>query len=320
MPIDDRLRRRVQVPSTAVEAQALPDGEDVIEGGCCEIAHRGKPFEKSLVVRCAACDPSPLEEVFGDQDSIGISRAPPGEVPAICIIPREQACANLVRGGIAHRRHDAPGDISGFGPARLRHRTAPLTLDQVEGSDAKARSNGFSGSLEYLARLAAPEQQVEGRHRNSNRVRELLGPCLDVQVSPRSQGPWHAPEDAMADQVPEDMAVQNREVFASARVPKEMTRLLQAQARDLADEPDASVLRGGKRLQRRPDFAMAIREQSVSRADDIRGFVVVEARAMTQELRNLRGFAGPQEFGLSQTGDGRVGRSGLGLNGHDAEA
>src|SRR3989442_13184961 len=99
MPIDDRLRRRVQIPSTAVEAQALPDGEDVIEGGCCAIAHRGKPFQKSLVVRGAACDPSRLEEVFGYQGSIGISRAPPGEGTAICIIRSYQAYATLVRGG-----------------------------------------------------------------------------------------------------------------------------------------------------------------------------------------------------------------------------
>src|SRR6267143_1554152 len=99
-----------------------------------------------------------------------------------------------------------------------------------------------------------------------------------------------------------------------------MTCLLQAQAVNLADEPIASLLRGGKRIQRLRDFAVALREQTVSRADDVRGFVVVEARAMTQELRDLLGFAVPQEFGLAESGDGRVGRPGLGLNGHDAEA
>src|SRR6266571_4926385 len=88
----------------------------------------------------------------------------------------------------------------------------------------------------------------------------------------------------------------------------------------LADEPIASVLRGGERIQRLRDFATAFRKQTISRANDIRGFVVVEARAMTQERRNLRGFTGPEEFGLSQSDDGRVGRSGLRLDGHDAEA
>src|SRR2546428_5238626 len=124
----------------------------------------------------------------------------------------------------------------------------------------------------------------------------------------------------MANQVPEDMTVQNREVFASARVPKERTCLFQAQAMDLADEPISSVLRGGERIQGLRDFATAFRKQTVSRANDVRGLVVVEARAMTQECCDLRGFTGPEEFGLSQSGDGRVGRSGLRLYGHDAEA
>src|SRR2546428_10344342 len=78
MPLDDRLSRRVQVPSPPVEAQALPDGEDVIERGGRKIADRGEPFEEPLVVRRPACNPSPLEKVFGNQDSIGVSRAPPG--------------------------------------------------------------------------------------------------------------------------------------------------------------------------------------------------------------------------------------------------
>jgi len=102
----------------------------------------------------------------------------------------------------------------------------------------------------------------------------------------------------MADEVPEDMTVQNREVFPSARVPKEVTCLFQAQAMDLADEPIASVHRGGKRIQGLRDFAPAFRKQTVSRANDVRGFVVVKARAMTQERRDLRRFTGPEEFGL----------------------
>src|SRR5881397_179684 len=69
----------------------------------------------------------------------------------------------------------------------------------------------------------------------------------------------------MANQVPEDMTVQNREVFPSARVPKEVTCLLQAQAMDLADEPIASVLRGGERIQRLRDFATAFRKQTIAR-------------------------------------------------------
>src|SRR5207245_9359601 len=73
-------------------------------------------------------------------------------------------------------------------------------------------------------------------------------------------------------------------------------------------------------LQRLRDFATAFRKQTISRANDIRGFVVVEARAMTQERRDLRRFTGPEEFGLSESGDGRVGRSGLRLNGQDRKS
>src|SRR5207244_12373186 len=124
----------------------------------------------------------------------------------------------------------------------------------------------------------------------------------------------------MADEVPEDMTVQNREVCSSARVSKEVTCPFQAQAMDLADEPIASVHRGGKRIQGLRDFATAFRKQTVSRANDVRGFVVVKARAMTQERRDLRRFTGPEEFGLPESGDGRVGRAGRRLNGHDADA
>src|SRR6266571_6565877 len=178
----------------------------------------------------------------------------------------------------------------------------------------------LTGSLEYFARLSAPEEQIEGRHRNPNLVREPLGSCLNIQVTPRGQGLRQTPEDAVADQILQDMTVKNGQIFAAARIPKEMTCLFETQAVDFADEPAASILRGREGIQRLRELALAFREESLTRADDVRGFVVVEASAMTQECRDLLGFAGPQEVGLSESRDGRVGRAGPGLNGHDAEA
>ena len=112
MPLDDGLRGYVQVPRAAVESEALPDGKDVIERRRREIPYGGESFEKPLVIRCAACDPGPLKQVFGDQDPIGVPAAPPWEVSAIRAVPGEQARANIIPGGIAHRPHDASGDTS----------------------------------------------------------------------------------------------------------------------------------------------------------------------------------------------------------------
>src|SRR5207249_8467200 len=149
------------------------------------------------------------------------------------------------------------------------------------------------GSLEDLARLAAPEEQVERRHRNPNLLREVLDSSLDVQVSLRSQGPREPTQDAVTDQIPEDMSVQDGEVLAAARVPQEMAGLFQPSTVDFADEPTASVLRGRERIQRLGEFPVALRKESLPRPDDEGGFVIVESGPMTQECRNLVGPTGP---------------------------
>jgi len=81
--------------------------------------------------------------------------------------------------------------------------------------------------FEDLARLAAPEEKVERRHRNPDLLREALDSSLDVQVSLRSQGPREPMQDAVTDQIPEDVSVQDGEVLTSARVPQEMAGLFQ---------------------------------------------------------------------------------------------
>src|SRR5207245_9791515 len=115
-------------------------------------------------------------------------------------------------------------------------------------------------SLEDLTRFAAPEDQVEGGHRDLDFCREPLDPCLDVQVSPWGQGPRQPPEDAVTDQVPEDVTVQYREVLPAARVPEKMTGLLQPQAADFADEPPASILRRRESIYHLRELSMASRE------------------------------------------------------------
>src|SRR5438876_908604 len=84
--------------------------------------------------------------------------------------------------------------------------------------------------LENLAGLAAPEDEVERGHRDADLSGEPLHPRLDFEVPLRGQCSRKSSKDAMANQVPEDVTVQDREVLSTACVPEEMACLLEAQA------------------------------------------------------------------------------------------
>src|SRR5205809_5804881 len=108
-----------------------------------------------------------------------------------------------------------------------------------------------AASLEDLPSLATPEDEVECGHGDVDVAGESLHARLDLEVALRRQRGRHALDDAVADQVPQDVTVQNREILTAPRVPQEVTRLLEAEAIDLLHEPRAGVLRRGKRAQYR---------------------------------------------------------------------
>ncbi len=175
----DRLGRGMQTSRPAIEPESLPHREHVIDGSCREVLDGWESREESFVIGCAACNPRPLEEIFGDEDPIGVSRPPPGEIAPVRVVPGEQSAPDLGRRELAHRAHDAQAPTSEIRGAVVEIARGHLvsTSNKVNRNPAAlGRPHGLSKSLENLARLAAPKEKVERRHRDPDVVGETFHP------------------------------------------------------------------------------------------------------------------------------------------------
>src|SRR6266511_3175045 len=133
VPLHDRLSSGVQVPCAAIEAEALPYRQDVVEGRGCEVLDGRESGEEAFVVWRPGHDSGALEEVLGDEDPVGIGRAPPWQIPPVRIVPREQPRTDLNRGELAHRRvRCAAGYIRDSGHRGGGRGAIALTLNKVD--------------------------------------------------------------------------------------------------------------------------------------------------------------------------------------------
>src|SRR2546430_16334258 len=99
----------------------------------------------------------------------------------------------------------------------------------------------------------------------------------------------------MAKQIPQDVAVENREVLSAPNVPKEVTRLLPAEPVDFADEPGACCLRVREAVQGLAEDGPVWRKEPFSSPHDVGRLVVVKPRARPQERRDVALAARPEK-------------------------
>src|SRR6266516_6169148 len=168
VPLYDCSSGGVQVPRATIEAEALQQRKDVVEGRGRDVLDGGESGDEALVVWRSGDDPSALEEVLGDENAVRVGRATPRKVPTVRIVPREHARADLDRGQLSHHRvRCAAGYIRDSGHRGKAAEPFTLTLNKVD-------------SLENLTRLPAPENQVKHRHGDLDIARESLHPRLDL--------------------------------------------------------------------------------------------------------------------------------------------
>src|SRR5207249_8344055 len=175
-------------------------------------------------------------------------------------------------------------------------------------------------SLENLAGFPTPKEQVERGHRNPDSIRESLHARLDPHVSVRGQRGWHTTDHAMPHQVPQDVAVEDREAVPSADVSEEMTCLFPSEAVDLADEPGPRALRVREPVEALAEDRTRGREEPVPCSDDVGGLVVVEPSPRLEEHGHFTMATGPEESVVRERSDRRIGGPCLRLDREDAEA
>src|SRR2546422_4636827 len=175
------------------------------------------------------------------------------------------------------------------------------------------------GLLQNRSGAPAEEEEVELRERDSDGVRELPPPILNLPIAAGRKGAREEPDHAVADEVPEDVPVEEREAVREADVPEEVGGLLHRETVALPDEPFPRGLRGrerGERLLQRPPPPGS---EPVPRSDDVRGLVIVEPDPGAEERRNRRRVPRKEEAPLLEAHDRRIRRPRLRLNRQDAE-
>src|SRR5467141_1788736 len=115
----------------------------------------------------------------------------------------------------------------------------------------------------------------------------------------------------MADQIPQNMTIENREAVSPADVPKEVTRLLPAEAVDFADEPRAGRLRVQEAFQRLAEHRPVWRKESFPSPHDVRRLVIVKPRAALEEGRDLALASGPEKIMGHEVANRRIRPAGL---------
>ena len=82
--------RPAQVPGPAVIAQALPQLHQPLLRGGCQSLHRGECLQKAGIIPQHRRYPGLLQHDLRDPDLIRVCGPPPGQVPGIGPIPRQQ--------------------------------------------------------------------------------------------------------------------------------------------------------------------------------------------------------------------------------------
>src|SRR5438094_8129446 len=175
-------------------------------------------------------------------------------------------------------------------------------------------------SLEDLAGFPTPKEEVDAGDMNPDSIRESRHARLDPKVSVRGQRGWHATDHAMPHQVPQDVAVEDREAVPSADVPEEMACLFPSEAVDLADEPGPRALRVREPVEALAEDGALGREEPVPCSDDVGGLVVVEPSPRLEEHGHFTMATGPEEPVVRERSDRRIGGPRLRLDREDAEA
>src|SRR5438093_163280 len=122
----------------------------------------------------------------------------------------------------------------------------------------------------------------------------------------------------MVDEVPEDVAVENREVVRVPDVPQEMGRLLHREAVDLAREPVARCLRGREGGQHFLQGPMSVPGKPFARRNEVGRLMVVESNSSAEKRRNRWRVSAKKEPPLLQSPDRSIGGPGLRLDREDA--
>src|SRR5947199_2500025 len=187
-------------------------------------------------------------------------------------------------------------------------------------SDIRGPDTASPSSLEDLTGFPTPKEQVERGHRDPDGIRESLHARLDPKVPVRGQRGWHATDHAMPHQVPQDVAVEDREAVPSADVPEELTCLFPSEAVDLADEPGPRALRVREPVEALAEDGALGREEPVPCSDDVGGLGVVEPSPRLEERGHFTVATGPEEPVVRERPDRRVGGPRVRLNRADAEA
>ena len=87
--------RLVQIARAGVIPQSLPRLEHVVLRRIGEVANRGKPVEKPMVIGNDRIYLRLLEHELGEQNAIGVIRVPPRQVAFVLAIPRQEAGGDL---------------------------------------------------------------------------------------------------------------------------------------------------------------------------------------------------------------------------------
>src|SRR5207245_7382975 len=89
------------------------------------------------------------------------------------------------------------------------------------------------GLLQNRSGAPTEEKEVELCERNPYNVRELPPPILDLPIAAGCQGLRHGSDHAVADEVPQDVPVEDCETVRETDVPEEMGSLLHREAVNL---------------------------------------------------------------------------------------
>src|SRR5436309_4400487 len=130
--------------------------------------------------------------------------------------------------------------------------------------------------LEDPACLLGPEQQVKLCHRYAYVGREPSQLLFNLQVPLLGDRRGYFRHDFEPSQVPQDVSVENRELFTQPDVPKEMAGFFVAESPDILDQPFAKLEGIVEALDAGFQLKSTIRCEEIPGLYDVAGFAVSE--------------------------------------------
>src|SRR3989449_4988126 len=104
---DGLARDRVQAHGTDVVAERVPKPPDVLDARPGQVSNRRVAPEELAVFRDDAIYLRLLEHDLGDEHAVGMARAPPGKIAAVCSVPGEQAALEAAHQPRGRKLHGA---------------------------------------------------------------------------------------------------------------------------------------------------------------------------------------------------------------------